>query len=273
MNTLYRSLLIGAAFVALGASAANAGGMYGGSVKDVYIPGPVSAPSPSWYFRVDGAYGGHDDPIMVEDGSSTLTETRLDGAWSVGGGIGRYFTPNIRGDITVDHRFEADASGRLPDPNINLPGTRHFGLKSTAVLFNMYYDFEAHSHFTPYVGVGIGWVRHSTTDGVVDGECGCTGVVDGESTTDVAAAVMAGASITLLGGRQTATTGGSIKDLPVVTDTRNLYLDVGYRFLYLGEATTGPVRGTNGTNFQSNDPTVEDIHAHEIRFGLRYDFR
>jgi len=23
----------------------------------------------------------------------------------------------------------------------------------------------------------------------------------------------------------------------------------------------------------SKDPTVEDIHAHELRFGLRYDFR
>ena len=68
---------------------------------------------------------------------------------------------------------------------------------------------------------------------------------------------------------------GGIKDGPVAVDSgRGLYLDVGYRFLYLGETATGPVSLTNTSGtIVSRDPTVEDIHAHEFRVGLRYDLR
>jgi len=68
---------------------------------------------------------------------------------------------------------------------------------------------------------------------------------------------------------------GGIKDGPVaVSAGRNLYLDVGYRFLYLGETATGEVTMNDATGTQvSRDPTVEDIHAHEVRVGLRYDLR
>ena len=59
----------------------------------------------------------------------------------------------------------------------------------------------------------------------------------------------------------------------------NMHLDAGYRFLYMGKAETGAVRGTS-TDLQNNlfadptynDPTVTDIHAHQVRVGVRYDF-
>ena len=59
-----------------------------------------------------------------------------------------------------------------------------------------------------------------------------------------------------------------------------LSFDAGYRFLYLGEAQTGPVNATYtapvagghaGAGTVSQDPLVEDIHAHQFRLGLRYD--
>ena len=34
--------------------------------------------------------------------------SKMDGAWSIGGGIGRYFGHGFRGDITVDHLFNSE---------------------------------------------------------------------------------------------------------------------------------------------------------------------
>ncbi len=102
------------------------------------------------------------------------------------------------------------------------------------------------------------------------------GTIEGDSKTDVAAALMAGMSVKLRGGA----TGGSFKDGYAVDTGRSLFLDVGYRFLYLGEAATGPVTATytapvagghGGTGTVSQDPVVDDIHAHELRVGLRYN--
>jgi opacity protein-like surface antigen len=52
-------------------------------------------------------------------------------------------------------------------------------------------------------------------------------------------------------------------------------IDAGYRFMYLGQTATGAVKDTVSTNTVTiaPDPTVEQIHAHEFRVGLRYDFR
>lgn len=254
------SMLVSAAAVfPAGAGAAD---LYGGHG---YAPMPVSSPAPSWYFRLDGGYSAFDDPKMVENGVYTLTDTEIDGAWSLGGGVGYYFTRNIRADITYEKRFESEARGTLRDRATGIAGTREFGLDTNLVMFNAYYDFDTRSFFTPYIGVGLGIAHHETKDGTVALAGGGTGNIAGESTTEAAGALMAGASVALLGGVRRS---GSIKDAAV--ETGNLYLDVGYRFLYLGETTTGPLEANNVT---SNDPTVEQIHAHEVRFGLRYDFR
>lgn len=267
----------------LGAGAgASAADLYGGSMKD----GPMTmapmmpGPTPSWYARVDGGYAGHDAPSLIEDHYYDLTDTDMENTWTVGGGVGRYFGNGFRGDITLDHRFEADVTGTLADPLSNLPGQRTFGMSSTVVLANLYYDFDFGNRWTPYIGAGLGFTHNETTAGTVTDPCGClTGTIDGDSNTDVAAALMAGLSVKLRGG--TTQMAGGFKDGGVAVDNgRSLFLDVGYRFLYLGEAATGPVNaiytapvtgGHGGTGAISQDPVVEDIHAHELRVGLRYN--
>ncbi|MEQ1578285.1 MAG: porin family protein [Hyphomicrobium sp.] len=271
MNVRCAALLMGLAVVAVTPGTAGAADLYGGSIKDSYAP--MASAGPSTYLRIDGGYGVHDDPVMVEGGIYDLTDTQIDGAWTLGGGIGRYFTDTIRADVTYDHRFEADAEGTLSDPYATLSGTRKFGLESDVVLVNAYYDFNRTGRFNPYLGLGLGVVHHQTTEGTVTDPCGCTGTVQEGSSTHVAGALMAGFVTKLRGGEQTVS--GGIKDAPVVVDSgRALYLDVGYRFLYLGETATGAVTlNNNGGTVVSRDPTVEDIHAHEFRVGLRYDLR
>jgi opacity protein-like surface antigen len=275
MNCTRAAFSVAAALV-LGSNAALAADLNMGGAKGGWAA-PMPAPMPSIYLRVDGGYAIHDEPEMTESGIYTLSDTGIEDTWTVGGGIGTYFGRNIRGDITVDHRFEADATGTLLDNASTLQGTRRFGISSTVALANLYYDFDLGGRFTPYIGVGLGFVHHRTKAGTVVHPCGyCEGEIDGASNTHVAGALMAGFTTRLRGGEQVVS-GGSTKDAPMVVETgRGLYLDVGYRFLYLGETETGPVRFTGtspGEPNVSDDPTVKDMHAHEFRVGLRYDLR
>jgi len=268
-----RTLLLTGAAIAASAASASAADLYGGGMKDGYAAMSVPELRPSLYVRVDGGYGAFDNPTITEDHLYDLTSTSIDNTWSVGGGIGAYFGRGFRGDITVERIFEADVAGDLPShPKIS--GWRNFGLSSTVALANVYYDFNTGGRFTPYIGAGLGFAHNETSAGTVT-TCGCTtATIGGDSENHVAAAAMAGLSWKLRGGQSVVSSGG-MKDAPMVVDSgRGLYLDVGYRFLYLGEAITGPVTAiSSGSTVVSQDPTVEDIHEHQFRFGLRYDFR
>ncbi|MGD9785681.1 MAG: outer membrane protein [Hyphomicrobiaceae bacterium] len=276
MSSIRRSLTLGVAILALAATSASAADMYEGSVKDGYVAAPVEMAAPSsWYLRLDGARGFHDDPIMVEDHIYDLVDTSMGSNWSIGGGVGRYLGRGFRFDVTYDYRMESDMHGVLQNHAATLDGTREFGLKSHVLLANLYYDFNPGGRFSPYLGVGLGWARHITTEGRVVDTCGCTGTIEGDTTNSVAAAFMAGVTVNLTAGRGGEVIhGGSTKDAPiVVASNRGLLLDIGYRFLYLGDAATGPVNGDfgGGVVVVSEDPVVENIHAHEFRFGLRYN--
>jgi opacity protein-like surface antigen len=251
MQKLTGALALGAACLLGGLDAGHAADLYGGSIKDGGYR-PAIAASPTWYVRLDGGYAGHDTPVMVEDGIYDLLSPKIESTWTLGGGIGRYFTSTIRGDITYDHRFDADVSARMGAPGATYPGTRRFGLESDVILANLYYDFDLRRHFTPYVGVGLGAVYHRINAGKTIDGCGtCTSTINEASNWHVAGALMAGFSVAL-------------RD--------RMYIDAGYRFLYLGETKAGNITTTLNTN-TSRGPTVEDIHAHELRLGLRYDIR
>lgn len=274
MTSIRGSFIMGVMIVALSGSGAMAADLNGGSIKDGFVPAPamtMSAPSASWYVRLDGGHSRFDDPIMVEDHIYDLVDTGIDGAWSIGGGIGRNLGNGFRFDVTYDYRMEADAYGVLQNHAATLDGTREFGLKSHLMLANLYYDFNAGGRFSPYLGAGLGWVRHTTTEGTVTDTCLCTGTIEGATKDSVAAALMAGVTVNLTGGRGHDFTS---RDGAIVGSSgRGLLLDIGYRYLYLGDATTGAVTGDFGGGLVevSEDPVVENIHAHEFRFGLRYN--
>lgn len=274
MISFGRTILLGATLAiasVTGAGAADLGGYPGGGLKDYGYQPQMVASNPSFYVRLDAGIARHDAPTMVEDGVADLTETKMGKSWSLGGGIGYYFARNVRGDLTWDHRFKSDVSGFRYDSAVannvaadchdgdplalaqsSCHGTRQFGLKSDVFLANLYYDFDCRCHITPYLGVGLGVVRHKTSAGTVTNANGIVGDIDSASSTHVAAALMGGFSVQL---------------------RERIALDAGYRFLYLGETATGAVKDRQGAVTIAPDPTVESIHAHEFRVGLRYDFR
>lgn len=272
--TIRRSIFLGIALLVGAAGSAGAADMYdGGSLKD----GPYVMPEMArWYLRGDIGYATHRDLDMHEldfNGySQPLTDTSIDEAWTAGGGIGIYFTPSIRGDVTVDYRADAGVDAFKPVGDLN-NGDRSFDVDSTVVLANLYYDIDMHAGFTPYLGFGLGWASNRANEGTGTGwwsaGCGCSAdqypvVIESNSTSNFAWALMAGVSVDLGGYR-----GGSLKDVEAVASAWKL--DIGYRYVDLGEVNTGEVVLQHNPSQTSGDPVIEDYGAHEFRIGLRYD--
>lgn len=108
------------------------GGLKGGrDVVPVPAPNPANHPQLDWYVRGDIGYG------FVSDGE---TSDHLFG----GIGFGRYITPSLRADITIDFK---DSSSH--------------DFVSTA---NVYYDFDRRWLLRPYLGVGVGGAKFNNDD-------------------------------------------------------------------------------------------------------------
>ena len=273
--TICRSIFLGVALLAGATGSAGAADMYGdgGSLKD----GPYQMPEMArWYLRGDIGYATHRESDIREldaNGfSQPLIDTEIDEAWTGGGGIGMYFGHALRGDVTYDHRADTGVTGWKE--NGDLPeGNRSFDVDSSVVLANLYYDIDIGTSFTPYMGFGLGWASNRANEGTGDGFiCGCVGgyptainvpvVIESETTQNFAWALMAGISIDL-GGR------GGMKD---VQDMASAFkLDLGYRYLDMGEVNTGEVIAQHPSAQASGDPIIDDYNAHEFRVGLRYD--
>lgn len=224
---------------------------------------PTMAPMPAftykWYLRADGGYTWYPTPGDSVSGFDNHA-TKQSGAWTVGGGIGQYYAWGFRGDITVDHMFDAKNEGDFAF------GSTNVDFSSTVVLANLYYEFNRGGRFVPYIGGGIGWAHNETSSGTaVNG--GVASSFGGRATDNFAAAAMAGVSWRLWGGRTMYVSSG-MKDEPTEVNTGNaVYLDFGYRFLYLGDAKTVAFDAGGATAAE----TLKEITAHQFRIGLRYD--
>ena len=251
----YRSILAGAALVLASTATVSADGYRG--MKD--MPVVYSQPA-SWYLRGDFSYSWMNvgDVAMPSFG---FTEHGNDNTWAAGGGVGYYFGRGIRGDVTYEWRGGIDIDATTPT------ASTHLSVKSSVLLANLYYDFRAGERLTPYVGVGLGVARHDTSGGTVV-TCGGVCSYDGDKSWTAAGALMAGLSFRIDRGGHAPV---SIKDDrgPVVEPGR-LHVDLGYRFLYLGDAHAGSIVNVAPT---TPGPRIDDITAHEIRIGLRWDIR
>ncbi|HTJ01269.1 MAG TPA: opacity family porin, partial [Methylovirgula sp.] len=119
-------------------------------------------------------------------------------------------------------------------------------------LANGYFDIGTWWGVTPYVGAGVG-VAYNTMTGVTD--IGMSpnpgfGYASANSTTNYAWAAMAGLSYAV---------------------TPNLRLELGYRYLDMGNASTGTIVCTN-TAACSNEVQHFHLASQDIRLGMRWMF-
>jgi len=230
------------------------------STKDLSYPQnhsfPALVPKRNLYARIDAAYSIHGDPTIDDHGLLEFNKLSYTPAWTLGGGFGYYFTRSLRGDITYDYRFSTDISA---DANAGVYDSAffEFGLESHVLLANIYYDFNREGRISPYIGVGIGGVYHQTENSFSTPTPYTSTAVHEGSNWNFAGALLAGAAVKI---------------------NPKMNLDIGYRFLYLGEAKTGAA----GVTYEDPQPgstltattssvTAEDLYTHAFRVGLRYN--
>lgn len=232
-----------------------------------------------WYLR--GDIGGAQD-VKLTIGPVTLPRSNdFFNAWSAGIGFGYKFNEWFRTDVTGDWRsprtFRGNTSYGIPC-QIGAVGTPlgappftgslpvysscsdfvNARLQTFSVLFNGYVDLGTWYGVTPYVGAGIGfaniyqkfqrnWYMNNSvayaptwTDPFTQGTY--SAYWDQTRSTNsfqFAWAAMAGFSYAL---------------------TRNAAIDVGYRYVNFGKATTYSLFGTSTT----------PLYTQEVRLGVRY---
>lgn len=287
MKALRAAFAIAATLVIALTGTAGAADLYGGGMKDEPYVHQSAGPS-GWYVTGYGAWAFYniDDVSMTDLNNGTgpvrpttvftSTGSEADDGWAFGGGVGKYFGRGFRGDLTLEYRGSTDVSGTVSASCCSEIATET-EVDGIVGLANLYYYFNRGGRFVPYIGGGIGFAHLETSGGTIScvtpiapSTCG-TGFGDatygGSSTTNFAVAGMAGVSMKLRGG-DTQYTGG-MKDEPVaVSSGRAMYLDVGYRFMYLGD-----IDGITAVQADSNQIEVgwDSLMAHEIRAGLRFD--
>jgi len=218
-----------------------------------YQPAPIYKEVGGWYIRGDIDYHWSDFDRaeyitygaggVVDPGYNTLYG-ELDGAWSIGAGVGyqvnRYFRTDLTGDYWSKSSFRGYSAGCTSSCGTSYDETSY---SAFLLLANAYADLGTYYGVTPYIGAGIGgahlkWDDLRNTDGNVT-------VHEGGSSWRFAYALMAGASYCL---------------------TDSLNLDVGYRYTHI---EGGPMFGLAVVTGPGTD---KGINAHEVRGGLRWNF-
>lgn len=203
-------------------------------------PGQVFSEMVSgWYIRGDIGYRWNSvGSVNGSNPALPVTSSTIDNVFTGGAGVG-WKHQWFRTDLTIDYGAPAKFLG-------NAPGrTSFYSMKIDAVtaLANVYADLGTWYGFTPYIGGGVGtsWVR--TGDYAV-ASLGPTVAIATQPKWNFSWALMGGVSYQLL---------------------PNIVLDVGYRYLRIGDAQSGfePPSGTAYT-------TVKSIAAQDVRLGIRF---
>jgi len=199
------------------------------------------------------------DEVNYDFAGDEVSEVDLENTWlaDIGAGCGSG-SRGVRGELTFGFRGERELKGipqiyngtivgqPIGTPNPPVDDPIHTSLKSYALMFNTYYDLGQWSGFVPYVGAGVGMAYHVMDEVYFTENPNLVNRIQGNRDIAFAWSLMAGF-------------GYQISDRAI--------LDVGYRYLNMGKATSGRV---DSANFVNPRVTLDDIAAHEVKVGLRY---
>ena len=227
------------------------------------------APAPSyggWYLR--GHIGMSNQQLGslynvlfdTTDNLEFIDEGSFDAGGVYGVGIGYQFNHWLRFDATAEYRgkthFSAlDRYETVDDGDpTTFDGTNDYTAKKSELLFlaNAYADLGEFHGIVPYIGAGIGASRntiHNFRD--VNVPNGGVAFAHDDSRWNLAWALHAGVGIKA---------------------TDRLTIDLGYSYLDLGDARTGDIVASDGTNTVDNPMHFRDITSHDFKVGLRYSF-
>jgi opacity protein-like surface antigen len=222
---------------------------------------PVPEFAGGWYLRGDIGFSNQQVESLFNDNYSrfdsvTNTYKDFDAAPFFGLGIGYNINEWLRVDVTGEYRASANFKGQDIGCASTLAPTCqpdvYTGSKSEwTFLLNGYVDLGTWANFTPFVGAGIGTSRNTisnfTDTNVVPN---AVAVGDTASKWSFAWALYAGVGYRV---------------------TKNLTLELAYRYINLGDATTGTMHGfccgSTDTPFEFHRLTSQDV-----KLGLRFNF-
>lgn len=176
-----------------------------------------------------------------------------------GGGIGYQFNEWFRADVMAEYRGKSDF--RAVDwVTTTFPGnpgtyTNDYSAQKSEwlIMANAYADLGTFGGVTPYVGAGIGASRN-TISGFRDVNVlrGGAAWAPEESQWNLAWALHAGLGIAV---------------------TERTTIDLGYSFVSLGDARTGPLANDDPAYTLPNDGfRFNDLTSHDLKVGVRYSF-
>ncbi len=187
-----------------------------------------------WYLRGDIGY--RYNKMTGIDATPAVTARSLDNNVTFGGGFG-YKHGFLRADVTLDYGIRTPIRGGVGGNPAFYSGK----LDTVTALFNGYVDLGTWEGITPYVGAGIGATRMNLTDYMTNATAPATAIPTAQ-TWQMSWAAMAGFSYQFM---------------------PNMALDVGYRYLKMGDAISGPDSAGNVAKFRN-------LSAQEVRVGLRF---
>lgn len=247
---------------------------------DLLPPPPEPLPPPveiggGWYLRGDvGVGAAYADEIITTTKYGALPDGyRFDqktvgDQFFAGGGVGYQFGPFFRADVTAEYRGGAklnfsdsyntyDQYGQIYNPDGSPYKSINYyngHLSSVVVMANGYIDLGTWYGVTPFVGGGVGVALHRVsgfTDFGAGGAAGGFGYASDKHSSSLAWSAQAGLSYSV---------------------TPNVKLDLGYRFINLGHATTGVVSCFNDPGCSYATYKVKEITSHDVKLGMRWLF-
>ena len=225
---------------------------------------PIEEAASGWYLRGDigmtnQGFKGLFQRLYDTPGTSVEQVGHgWDSAPFFGLGVGYKWNEWLRFDVTGEYRGKANFHG---SDNVTFNGGQgvdnYSGSKSEWVfLANAYVDLGTWYSITPYIGAGVGGA-YNTIHGFRDDGIAFIG---GNLTNSVAFAE----NYSKWNFAWAAHAGLTYKVTP------SMSIDLGYRYISLGSAQTGPTRAfdnsfTNGGPFFFND-----IYSHDFKLGVRW---
>lgn len=202
----------------------------------------AAADATGFYVRGDigGSFGRdlggsvlNGDGFEGDSGSSVLLEA----------GVGYHLPSNFRVDLTAGYRpgFEVSSQESLS----GVSATAKADIRSWALLANVYYDIPTGTRFSPYLGGGVG-VAFNRLETVTYRFGAAEFTEEGKSKTSFAWTLAAGVGFAA---------------------TDNISIDLGYRYIDLGE-----IRTSGDSSLGAVNPVDADLKAHEVKIGARYRF-
>jgi opacity protein-like surface antigen len=250
-------------------------GAVGAKAADLGLPPPPPPPPPppqdfgGWYLRGDVGVGAYQltnyrstfaDWSAASDSPPTIVARTIGDAAFAGAGVGYQFNNWFRFDVTGEYRTAAQFDalgtfGHLCDCGtvLNYWSNYHGQLSAAVFMANAYFDLGNWYGITPFIGGGVGLAATSLQG---------PWRVDPEFNQDFSVA----------GSRNQTNFAWQVGGGLAYNVTPNLKLEVAYRYLNLGNFTTG-ILACNVTDHNrgcAGEKQSFNLASNDVKIGFRY---